>query len=71
MVSLVTMSKSKRFLFPLIIVFTLFSFPCYRVCVGIAVAPEEDQDWFCRVCISKKQGVDKKKKRKKKDKKDH
>lgn len=42
----------------------------YRVCVGILVPPKEDQDWFCRVCISRKQ-EDKKKKRKKKDKKDH
>lgn len=41
-----------------------------RVCVGILVPPNEDQDWFCRVCISRKQ-EDKKKKRKKKDKKDH
>ncbi|XP_031629821.1 transcription initiation factor TFIID subunit 3 isoform X2 [Contarinia nasturtii] len=40
------------------------------VCVGILVPPNEDQDWFCRVCISRKQ-EDKKKKRKKKDKKDH
>lgn len=40
------------------------------VCVGILVPPKEDQDWFCRVCISRKQ-EDKKKKRKKKDKKDH
>lgn len=43
----------------------------YRVCVGIQVAPDQDQDWYCRVCISKKQEGDKKKKRKKKDKKDH
>lgn len=43
----------------------------YRVCVGIQVPPDQDQDWYCRVCISKKQENDKKKKRKKKDKKDH
>lgn len=42
----------------------------HRVCVGIKVPPEQDQDWFCRVCISKKQ-EDKKKKRKKKDKEKH
>lgn len=42
----------------------------HRVCVGIQVPPEQDQDWFCRVCISKKQ-EDKKKKRKKKDKEKH
>lgn len=42
-----------------------------RVCVGIQVPPDQDQDWYCRVCISKKQEGDKKKKRKKKDKKEH
>lgn len=55
-----------------------------RVCVGIQVPPDTNEDWYCRVCIAKKQeihasgggggggsGGDKKKKRKKKDKKDH
>ncbi|XP_037039069.1 transcription initiation factor TFIID subunit 3-like isoform X2 [Bradysia coprophila] len=44
------------------------------VCVGIQVPPDANEDWYCRVCIAKKQewqGGDKKKKRKKKDKKDH
>lgn len=46
----------------------------HRVCVGIQVPPDTNEDWYCRVCIAKKQdsqGVDKKKKRKKKDKKEH
>lgn len=38
---------------------------CCRVCVGIQVPPDSN-DWFCRVCISKRQdilvGGDKKKK---------
>ncbi|CAD7094011.1 unnamed protein product [Hermetia illucens] len=41
------------------------------VCVGIQVPPDEREDWYCRVCIAKKQeanGSDKKKKRKKKNK---
>lgn len=47
-----------------------------RVCVGIQVPPDTNEDWYCRVCIAKKQeqagsSGDKKKKRKKKDKKDH
>lgn len=46
-----------------------------RVCVGIQVPPDANEDWYCRVCIAKKQeqagAGDKKKKRKKKDKKDH
>ncbi|KAG4066162.1 hypothetical protein HA402_010364 [Bradysia odoriphaga] len=44
------------------------------VCVGIQVPPDANEDWYCRVCIAKKQewqGGDKKKKRKKKDKKEH
>lgn len=44
------------------------------VCVGIQVPPDANEDWYCRVCIVKKQeshGSEKKKKRKKKDKKDH
>ncbi|XP_055917402.1 mediator of RNA polymerase II transcription subunit 1 [Eupeodes corollae] len=39
------------------------------VCVGILVAPEDNEDWYCRVCIAKKKGVhggDKKRKRNKK-----
>ncbi|XP_055585843.1 transcription initiation factor TFIID subunit 3 [Uranotaenia lowii] len=43
------------------------------VCVGIQVPPDSKEDWYCRVCIAKKQeshGADEKqKKRKKKDKK--
>ncbi|EDV90972.1 GH23929 [Drosophila grimshawi] len=37
-------------------------------CVGIHVAPNDNEDWFCRVCITKKKGsgLDKKKKRNKK-----
>uniref|UniRef100_W4VRD2 Putative bip2 n=1 Tax=Corethrella appendiculata TaxID=1370023 RepID=W4VRD2_9DIPT len=44
------------------------------VCVGIQVPPDANEDWYCRVCIGKKQETqssEKKKKRKKKDKKDH
>ncbi|XP_037040276.1 transcription initiation factor TFIID subunit 3-like [Bradysia coprophila] len=44
------------------------------VCVGIQVPPDANEDWYCRVCIAKKQewqGGDKKKKLKKKDKMDH
>lgn len=39
------------------------------VCVGILVAPDDNEDWYCRVCIAKKRGVhggDKKRKRNKK-----
>ncbi|KAL7726693.1 hypothetical protein ACLKA6_012771 [Drosophila palustris] len=38
------------------------------VCVGILVAPNDNEDWFCRVCITKKKvhGSEKKKKRNKK-----
>ncbi|KAL7040734.1 hypothetical protein ACKWTF_000498 [Chironomus riparius] len=39
-------------------------------CVGIKVEPNENEDWFCRACISRKQSDQlegKKKKRKKKD----
>ncbi|GAB0098591.1 hypothetical protein DMENIID0001_143440 [Sergentomyia squamirostris] len=49
------------------------------VCVGIQVPPDATEDWYCRVCIVKKQemqmsggagvGSDKKKKRKKREKK--
>ncbi|XP_022217521.1 transcription initiation factor TFIID subunit 3 isoform X2 [Drosophila obscura] len=37
-------------------------------CVGINVAPKDNDDWFCRVCITKKKvlGSEKKKKRNKK-----
>lgn len=40
----------------------------FRVCVGILVAPNDNEDWFCRVCVVKRKlhGVDKKKKRNKK-----
>ncbi|KAF5283385.1 hypothetical protein FQA39_LY04761 [Lamprigera yunnana] len=44
------------------------------VCVGIQIPPDESENWYCRLCISKKQEVlqsDKKKKRKKREKKDH
>ncbi|PNF17118.1 hypothetical protein B7P43_G09094 [Cryptotermes secundus] len=38
------------------------------VCVGIQVPPDENEDWYCRVCIVKKQEniADKKKKSRKK-----
>uniref|UniRef100_A0A182N1K8 PHD-type domain-containing protein n=1 Tax=Anopheles dirus TaxID=7168 RepID=A0A182N1K8_9DIPT len=42
------------------------------VCVGIQVPPEDNEDWYCRVCIAKKQDShadEKQRKRKKKDKK--
>ncbi|XP_055691928.1 transcription initiation factor TFIID subunit 3 [Lutzomyia longipalpis] len=47
------------------------------VCVGIQVPPDATEDWYCRVCIVKKQemqaggggGMEKKKKRKKREKK--
>uniref|UniRef100_A0A182QHS4 PHD-type domain-containing protein n=1 Tax=Anopheles farauti TaxID=69004 RepID=A0A182QHS4_9DIPT len=43
------------------------------VCVGIQVPPEDNEDWYCRVCIAKKQDphadAEKQRKRKKKDKK--
>ncbi|XP_058445008.1 transcription initiation factor TFIID subunit 3-like [Malaya genurostris] len=41
------------------------------VCVGIQVPPDSNEDWYCRVCIGKKQeshGDEKQRKRKKKDK---
>ncbi|GLV43161.1 TBP-associated factor 3 [Carabus blaptoides fortunei] len=44
------------------------------VCVGIQVPPDDNEDWYCRICIVKKQEtlqIDKKKKRKKKDRKEH
>jgi transcription initiation factor TFIID subunit 3 len=39
-----------------------------RVCVGIQVPPDENEDWYCRVCIVKKQEniAEKKKKSRKK-----
>lgn len=51
------------------------SFP-NRACVGIRVEPKENEDWFCRACISRKQsdqtdGKKKKRKKKDKDKRDH
>lgn len=39
------------------------------ICVGITIAPKDNEDWFCRVCITRKKGVhvtDKKRKRSKK-----
>uniref|UniRef100_A0A182LXE1 PHD-type domain-containing protein n=1 Tax=Anopheles culicifacies TaxID=139723 RepID=A0A182LXE1_9DIPT len=42
------------------------------VCVGILVPPDDNEDWYCRVCIAKKQDPaadEKQRKRKKKDKK--
>ncbi|EDW83592.2 uncharacterized protein Dwil_GK13694 [Drosophila willistoni] len=38
------------------------------ICVGIQVAPKDNDDWFCRVCITRKKvhGSEKKKKRNKK-----
>ncbi|KFB52251.1 hypothetical protein ZHAS_00020366 [Anopheles sinensis] len=43
------------------------------VCVGITVPPEDNEDWYCRVCIGKMQDshadTEKQRKRKKKDKK--
>lgn len=45
-----------------------------RVCVGIRVPPDDNEDWYCRNCLAKKEEAllsDKKKKRKKKEKKDH
>ncbi|KAL9695729.1 hypothetical protein quinque_015014 [Culex quinquefasciatus] len=41
------------------------------VCVGIQVPPDSNEDWYCRVCIGRKQhggDVERQKKRKKKDK---
>ncbi|KAH8403617.1 hypothetical protein KR222_009720, partial [Zaprionus bogoriensis] len=37
------------------------------ICVGILVAPNDNEDWFCRVCMAKKKthGLEKKKKRNK------
>lgn len=49
----------------------IFFFCVFRACVGIKVEPNENEDWFCRACISRKQSDQqlegKKKKRKKKD----
>ncbi|XP_058127631.1 uncharacterized protein LOC131291086 [Anopheles ziemanni] len=43
------------------------------VCVGISVPPDDNEDWYCRVCIGKMQDshadTEKQRKRKKKDKK--
>ncbi|XP_053968137.1 transcription initiation factor TFIID subunit 3-like isoform X2 [Anastrepha ludens] len=39
------------------------------ICVGISIAPKDNEDWFCRVCITRKKGIhatDKKRKRNKK-----
>ncbi|XP_049316052.1 uncharacterized protein LOC105227957 isoform X4 [Bactrocera dorsalis] len=39
------------------------------ICVGITIAPKDNEDWFCRVCITRKKGIhatDKKRKRSKK-----
>ncbi|XP_052854948.1 uncharacterized protein LOC128263785 [Drosophila gunungcola] len=38
------------------------------ICVGITFAPKDNDDWFCRVCVTKKRvhGSEKKKKRNKK-----
>lgn len=52
------------------------SFLIPRACVGIKVEPKDDEDWFCRACISRKQsdqtdGKKKKRKKKDKDKRDH
>ncbi|XP_025833542.1 transcription initiation factor TFIID subunit 3 isoform X2 [Agrilus planipennis] len=44
------------------------------VCVGIQVPPDDNEDWYCRNCINKKQKdlqTKEKKKRKKREKKDH
>ncbi|XP_045482902.1 transcription initiation factor TFIID subunit 3 isoform X2 [Harmonia axyridis] len=44
------------------------------VCVGIQVPPDENENWYCRHCLLKKDEdlqTDKKKKRKRKDRKDH
>ncbi|KAK9890209.1 hypothetical protein WA026_010319 [Henosepilachna vigintioctopunctata] len=44
------------------------------VCVGIQVPPDENEDWYCRYCLLKKDEdlqSDKKKKRKRKEKKEH
>lgn len=41
------------------------------VCVGIYVAPKDNEDWFCRVCITKKKSIhsiERKRKRNKKNK---
>ncbi|XP_035774515.1 uncharacterized protein LOC118457237 [Anopheles albimanus] len=41
------------------------------ICVGIEVAPAEQENWYCRVCIGRKQDTlkdEKQRKRKKKDK---
>uniref|UniRef100_A0A034W2L5 Transcription initiation factor TFIID subunit 3 n=1 Tax=Bactrocera dorsalis TaxID=27457 RepID=A0A034W2L5_BACDO len=40
------------------------------ICVGITIAPKDNEDWFCRVCITRKKGIhatDKKRKRSKKN----
>lgn len=40
----------------------------FRICVGITFAPKDNDDWFCRVCVTKKRihGSEKKKRRNKK-----
>ncbi|XP_067636549.1 uncharacterized protein Taf3 [Eurosta solidaginis] len=27
------------------------------ICVGICIAPKDNEDWFCRVCITRKKGI--------------
>ncbi|KAJ8921561.1 hypothetical protein NQ315_010466 [Exocentrus adspersus] len=44
------------------------------VCVGIQVPPDENENWYCKPCLCRKNEdlqSDKKRKRKKKDKKEH
>ncbi|KAJ8984228.1 hypothetical protein NQ317_007460 [Molorchus minor] len=44
------------------------------VCVGIQVPPDENENWYCKPCLCKKNEdlqTDKKKRRKKKEKKEH
>lgn len=42
------------------------------VCVGIQVPPDENENWYCKPCLCKKnEDFDKKKKRKRKEKKEH
>lgn len=55
---------------------SLINYSIFRACVGIKVEPKDDEDWFCRACISRKQsdqteGKKKKRKKKDKDKRDH
>lgn len=41
----------------------------FRICVGITIAPKDNDDWFCRVCITKKKVFGSDKKAKKRNKK--